>query len=72
MSCSAMETHATKLPVHSFCTEVNPRGDLVCVSQTVCHFVLLTVNCGLCRRVFSNKCAAGNDQVCRGRLSGST
>lgn len=27
-SCSTMETHAVKLPVHNFCVDVNTRGDL--------------------------------------------
>lgn len=27
-SCSAVETHAMKLPVHSFCADVNARGGL--------------------------------------------
>lgn len=45
MSCSAMETHAMKHPAYSFCAEVNPRGDLVCVSQT--GLPLCIVNCEL-------------------------
>lgn len=28
ISCLAMESHAAKLPVHSFCADVNARGDV--------------------------------------------
>lgn len=38
-SCSAMQTHATKLPAHSFCADVNARGGLELNQQP--RFLLL-------------------------------
>lgn len=38
-SCSAMQTHATKLPAHSFCADVNARGGLE-LNQQPCFLLL--------------------------------
>lgn len=35
ISCLAMESHAAKLPVHSFCADVNARGDVYLHSYSV-------------------------------------